>query len=143
MLPASRVAVDGSTLTVGAGSVMVAAALRVESVTEVAVMVTVTSLAGAVGGAVYVTEVLVALLRVPALEVGETDQVTPLCAGSLCTVAVKVCVPPASMVADEGSMNTESAGTVTMAAALRVALVTEVAVIVTFRSLAGALAGAV
>src|SRR5712691_10130746 len=52
------------------------------SATEVAATVTVRSLAGGVAGALYVTEVLVGLVRVPAPEAGETVQVTPLCAGS-------------------------------------------------------------
>jgi hypothetical protein len=89
-----------------------------------------------------VTDVLEALLSVPAPEVGEMDQVTPLFAGSLCTVAVKVCVAPAPTVADVGSTVTDSAGTVIVAAALRDESVTEVAVMVTVTSLAGGLVGA-
>jgi len=52
------------------------------SATEVAVTVTVKSLAGGVDGALYVTAVVVGLVRDPAPDAGERLQVTPLCAGS-------------------------------------------------------------
>jgi len=52
-------------------------------------------------------------------------------------------VPPASTVGVEGATATESAGTVTLAAAFFVGSATDVAVMVTVVSLGGAVAGAV
>jgi hypothetical protein len=72
----------GSMTMAGDGNVIVEIPLRVASVSEVAVIVTITSLAGASAGATYITDVLVGLLRVPAPESGAIDQVTPLCAMS-------------------------------------------------------------
>jgi hypothetical protein len=63
---------------------------------DVAVMITCTSLVGGVEGAVYVTVVLVGLLRVPAPVAGEMVQeagLTCLFAGSLVTIAVISEVP--------------------------------------------------
>jgi len=65
-----------------AGTVTVAEVAANVSATEVAVTITVKSLAGGVDGALYVTEVVVELVRVPAPDAGERLQVTPLCAGS-------------------------------------------------------------
>jgi hypothetical protein len=90
-----------------------------------------------------VTELLVALLSVPAPEAGEIDQVTPVCAGSYCTVAVSTCVPPATTVAVLGDIDTTLAGTVRVAVADVDLLEREVAAIVTTKSLGGGLAGAV
>ena len=83
----------GETLTVilvdTAVTVMVAVPLLVPSVTDVAVSVTVAGF-GAVAGALYVTEVVVALLSVPQAvplqPLPETDQLTPLFCESFCTV---------------------------------------------------------
>ncbi len=68
--------------TAMAGTVTVAEVAANVSATEVAVTITVKSLAGGVDGALYVTEVVVELVRVPAPDAGERLQVTPLCAGS-------------------------------------------------------------
>ncbi len=79
--------------TTMAGTVTVAEVAANVSATEVAVTVTIKSLAGGVDGAlyvtevvvelvIYVTEVVVELVRVPAPDAGERLQVTPLCAGS-------------------------------------------------------------
>ena len=68
--------------TTMAGTVTVAEVAANVSATEVAVTVTIKSLAGGVDGALYVTEVVVELVRVPAPDAGERLQVTPLCAGS-------------------------------------------------------------
>jgi hypothetical protein len=65
------------------------------SVTDVPVMVTVSSLVGGVDGALYVTDVMVAFARVPAPVVGDMDHVTPWFDGSLLTVAANASVPPA------------------------------------------------
>jgi len=70
----------------------------VGSLAEVAPMTTCTSAGGGVAGAVYVTLVLVGLLRVPAPVAGEIVQeagFTPLFAGSLVTIAVICDVPVA------------------------------------------------
>jgi len=67
----------GATAAVIANAVTSAAPDLVSSDIDVAVMVTTRSFTGGVGGAVYVTAVLVALLRVPAPVEGEMDQVTP------------------------------------------------------------------
>jgi len=112
------------------------------SVTEVAVSVAVRLLAGAAGGALYVTEVLVALLSDPAPVGGDRLQVTPALFGSLSAVAVKSWVVLAGTVAVLAERETTIAGTVTVAGELRVASVTEVAVIVATTSLGGAFAGA-
>jgi hypothetical protein len=90
----------------------------------------------------------VALVSVPAPEAGASEsgelaQVTPICPGSLRALAVNVCVPPASSVAVDGSMLTAGLGSVIVAVALRVASVTEVAVMVAVTSLVGGIAGAV
>jgi hypothetical protein len=63
--------------------------------TDVAVMVTFSSLTGGVAGALYVTDVVVAFAKVPAPDVGGMDHVTPWFDGSLLTVAVSASVPPA------------------------------------------------
>jgi hypothetical protein len=86
--------------------------------------------------------VLVTLLSVPTPEAGEIVQLTPVCPGSYCTVAVSTCVPPAGTIAVPGDMDTMLAGTVMVTAAEVDLLETEVAVMVTARSLGGALTGA-
>jgi hypothetical protein len=72
-----------------------------------------------------------------------TVQLTPLLAGSPVTVAVKLKVAPARTVAVPGAMETVIPGTVTVAAANAAAFVTELAVIVTPKSPAGGVLGAV
>jgi len=109
---------------------------------DVAVMVTVISLGGGFGGALYVTDVPVAALSVPAPDAGEIAQVTLVCRGSYCTVAISPCVLPAGTSAVLGTTDTTLAGTV-MVAETDVALPeTAVAVMVTGRSLGGGVAGA-
>ncbi len=85
---------------------------------------------------------MVASLSVPAPDVGEMLQVTPLLLGSKLTVAVKDCVLPACTVARDGKTKTVIAATKTLAEPDFDASVTDVAVMVTVRSLAGGLAGA-
>ncbi len=63
-------------------------------------------------------------------------------AGSLLTVAVITDVPVAPTRFTEGERETMMAGTVMFAVAESAGLVTEVAVIVTFKSLDGGVAGA-
>ena len=82
LLPAGTVAVPGETETALAGTVRVALADIEVLETDVAVTVTTTSVGGGAAGALYVAEVLVMLLSVPAPEAGEIDQVTPAFAGS-------------------------------------------------------------
>jgi len=78
VLPATTmVPSPGVTETVIAGTVMLPVSDFVLSATEVAVMLTVRSLAGVLAGALYVTEVLVVLLSVPAPVGGERLHVTP------------------------------------------------------------------
>ena len=86
---------------------------------------------------------LVALLKVPAPDDGEIDQVTPAAPGSLATVAVSTSVSPAATRLELPVTDTTIAGTVTVADAEIDALATDVAVMVTFISLEGGLAGAV
>lgn len=137
------VAVSWVMETAIAGTVKVAELEPSGSETEVAVMVTVRSSAGGVAGALYVTEVPVTLIRVPAPDTGERVQVTPLLAGSGLTVAVNDCVLPASTGRGlAGVMETTTVGTVMVTEADFDASVTEVAVIVTVRPLAGGVAGA-
>jgi len=67
----------------------------------------------------------------------DTVQVTPLSLESLATVPVNCWVVVARTVADCGSVSTVMAGTVTAAEAEPKGFATEVAVMVTFTSLAG------
>jgi len=87
--------------------------------------------------------VLVALLKVPAPEAGEIDQVTPAAVGSFVTVAVSTAVVSAGTGLESAVTDTTIAGTVSVADAEIDALATDVAVMVTFISLEGGLAGAV
>ena len=72
----------GVTATVMAKTVTPALPDWLVSDIEVAIMVATRSLAGGVGGAVYVTAVLVALLNVPAPDAGLIVHVTPWPEGS-------------------------------------------------------------
>jgi len=72
----------------------------------------------------------------------DTVQLTPEFAGSLVTVAVKFVVLLGWTVAEFGETDTATAGTVTVADPDFDVSTTEVAVIMTFMSLAGGLAGA-
>lgn len=128
-------------------SVIVAEAVFVPSVTEVAVSVTVGDV-GTLAGALYVTEVVVTLVSVPQVGVQtpppcESAQVTPALAGSFEAVAVKFCVVLITTVADVGETETVMAGTVIVAEPDFVASALETAVRVTVRSLSGGVAGAV
>ena len=93
----ATVAGFGAMETVMALKVIVTVFDFVESLAEVAVMVTGTSLAGGVEGAVYVTVVVVPLLRVPTAGEGEVMAqdagLTPPFAGSKLTVAVMMVMP--------------------------------------------------
>ena len=65
-----------------AGTWMEAEADTAMLVTDVAVMVTLRSLEGIFAGALYVADVLVISLSVPAPDAGDIAQVTPICPGS-------------------------------------------------------------
>jgi hypothetical protein len=130
-----------------ARTVMVAELFLVPSVAEVAVTVTTRLLERAVAGAVYV---VAAPLEVEADEMlphlappQDSDQVTPPLVGSLDTVAVSCWEDPELTVAEPGVTDTEIAGMVTWDEACFVPSVTEVAVTVTVKLLAGAERGAV
>jgi hypothetical protein len=125
-----------------AGTVTVAGEFLVASVIEVAVMVTTTSLGGALGGALNVTDVLVTSLSVPAPDAGEMLQTTPALAGSLITAAVKTCLVPAATVAPFGSTEIIIAGTTMLADPNIVVVAAELAVMVITKSFDGELAGA-
>jgi hypothetical protein len=86
--------------------------------------------------------VLVALLRVPAPVAGEMLQLTPLLPGSFLTVAVRGCVPPAGTPTGSGATTTVIDRTMMFAEADFDVSETDVAVMVTARSLAGGVAGA-
>ena len=86
---------------------------------------------------------LVASLSVPTPDAGESTHVTPLFMGSLLAVAVNASVLPASTVVEPlGVTDTAIAGTVMLAVSDFVLSATEVAVMLTDMSPAGALAGA-
>jgi len=123
-------------LGVAALTVTVAVADFVESVTEVAVMVTDSAVLGAVK--VVATPLAVCVgLNDPAVAV----QFTPPFALSLLTVAVKFAVPLAASEAVVGEIETEigrAADTVTVAVADFVGSVTDVAVMVTLPAAPGA-----
>ena len=72
---------SGATETAIAGTVM-AAVPEAALVRDVAVMVAVRLLTGALAGALNVAEVLLRFVSVPAPDDGEIDQLTPVCAGS-------------------------------------------------------------
>ena len=97
-------------------------------------------------GAVYVTEVLVGLLRVPPPEAGEVIAqdagLTPAFAGSKLTVAVINDVPPACTWPADAARETLIAASSTLTVADTVGAATEVAVIVTVTSPDGGVAGA-
>jgi hypothetical protein len=105
---------------------------------------------GTVAGAVYVTEVAVALVSVPHVlaehPAPETDQVTPLFCESFCTEAVKMAVVETCTEVVAGltdtAMGRGAEVMVTLAAFDFVVSVTEVAVMVTVAG-DGTLAGAV
>jgi hypothetical protein len=111
--PGASIAVAGLSETVipvvRLGTVAVAEVNFKGSATEVAVMVTLRVLA-ALAGAAYVTDVLVPPVSIPEPVAGEMVHVTPLLEGSLFTVAVNVCVPPACTVAVTGDTVTVTGG---------------------------------
>jgi hypothetical protein len=97
------VAVPGEAETKIAGKVTLAEAVLLASATDAATIVTVTSSAGAVLGALYVAGAPLAVdagETLPHNAVGQnTDHLTPLLVESLVTVAVKLAVAPACTVA--------------------------------------------
>jgi len=140
------VRLEGSVFTTIAGTVTDADPRAGESATEVAVMVTCKSLAGG-GGAVYVVAAPLAVVAGEKLPQGvgaqDTVHATPLLLVSLPTVAINSAVPFASAVAADGVTLIVTDGTVITAALDFVGSATEVAVRVTFKSLAGGLFGTV
>jgi hypothetical protein len=141
--PVCTVAVAGSTETTSVGTLMVAEADFDVSAMDVAVMVTVRWVAGGVTGGLYVTELGVISIRLPAPEAGEMVQVTPWPDGSLFALALNVTpMPPACTVTLVGSIETVIAGTVTVAESDFDVSAADAALTITLRSLAGALAGA-
>ena len=106
---------SGATETAIAGTVIAALPDLAVLAREVAVTVTPRLLRGAPGGALYVTEVVVALLRVPAPDVGDIAQATPAALGSYWVIAVSACEVPAGTVAVTGDTETTIAGTVRVA----------------------------
>jgi hypothetical protein len=151
----ATVAGFGATETAMAAKVICTDPCFVESLAEVTWMVTGTSLGGGVAGAVYVTVVLVGLLRVPTAGAGEVIlQVvgsTPLFAGSKLTVAVISEVLPAGQEGGAGQASTgltdamretEMAAKSMFSGADCVGSATDVAVIVSCTSLGGGVAGA-
>ena len=128
------------------GTVTVAEAVLFVSLIEVATKVTVRLLAGGLFGAVYVADsplaVVVGETLPHAVAEHVTAQVTPWFPGSFATVAVN-CAPTATCtVAALGAMDRVIARSVTFAETDLDGSATEVAVIVTVRSLAGAVLGA-
>lgn len=134
------------TATTEAGIVTLAVAVLVLSVTEVAVNVTVISLAGGVAGAVYVVVKPLAVCvgeTLPHGAVGqETVQFALLPVGSLVTVAVKDPVALACNVEAVGETATVMAGTVILTDPALLGSEADAAVTVTARSLRGAEVGA-
>jgi hypothetical protein len=105
-LPAFTVVLAAATATVIAGTVIVAVPFLVLSATDVAVRVTVKSLATG-PGAVYVTVVVVAPLRVPQFATEQvTVKVTPFAVVSAVSVAVNDCVLPSKTVPLPGEIIT-------------------------------------
>jgi hypothetical protein len=143
---ANTVAEGGATVTVIAGTVIVDDATARELATEVAVTVTVTSLGGG-AGAVYVIATPLAEEFAEIVPQGAVPQVTvqftPLLPESPATVAVSFCVPVPATVAALGVTVTPTDGIVSVAVAVLLVSVTEVALIVTVKLLAGGVAGAV
>lgn len=97
VFPVCTLAVGGAMLTLTAAvTVIPALDVLVVSAIEVAFRVTVEGV-GILAGALYVTEVVVALVSVPQVAplhpVPEIDQVTPLFPVSFVSVAVKFCLP--------------------------------------------------
>jgi hypothetical protein len=135
----------GVTETLMAAKVIVMTPDFVESLADLAEIVTCTSLCGGVAGAVYITEVLVGLLRVPAPVAGEILQEagsTPLFAGSLLTMAVICDVPPAPTGFTDATSETKMAAKSMLTGADCAGSAAEVAVMVTVTSLGGGVAGA-
>lgn len=132
----------GATATVMARTVIPALPDFVLSAIEVAVMVTLVSLAGGVGGAVYVAVVLLSLLSVPAPDVGLIAHVTPWPDGSYCACPLRAEVPVASTEFGFAVTATEIAANVMFIWFDLVRSASEVAVIVTVTSLAGGASGA-
>jgi len=137
---------DGSVSTVIAGTVIEAAATANALDTEVAVTETAKSLAGG-PGAVYVIATPLAVAAGATLPHGavaqDTAQVTPLLLGSPATVAVTGVLAPSNTLAVLGERDKPTDGMVICAGLVFVGSVTEVAVRVTVKLLAGGVAGAV
>src|SRR5262245_5216862 len=106
-------------------------------------MVTVTSAGGIPAGALYVTDVFVASLSVPAPDAGKIDHVTPWFDGSLASCAVASALPPACTIPVSSVTDIRIAGTAMVVDAVFVASATAVAVMVTVKSTDGGVAGAV
>ena len=136
--PTSTVAFAGLTATTTEGTVMVAEANFVVSLTDVAVSVTFKLLEGALLGAEYAAGFPLAVVVGETLPQGNVEQdtvhVTPLFAGSLVTVAVNCAVPPTCTVDVPGETETVIAdGIVIVTEEVFAVSTTEIAVTVTVR----------
>jgi len=144
---ASTVPVLWAIETVVPGTVRVAELDTAVLATEVAVMVTVKSPTGYAVGAVYVVEAPLGVVVGESEPHGpgeqETLQVTPLCVGSLLTVALNGSFVPIGTVALAKAIETVTPETVTVPEAIAEVLATDVAMMVTGTSLAGGVTGAV
>jgi hypothetical protein len=128
-----------------AAKLIVAEPVCAAGLAEVAEIVTGTLLGGGVAGAVYVTEVLVGVLSVPAPVAGEIVQeagLTPLFAGSFVTVAVICEELPAPTAPTDATTETMMGGTSMLTVIDFVGSDAAVAVIVTDKSLGGGVDGA-
>jgi len=152
-LPKTRL--EGMSFTVPAVRVIVALACLVLSATDAAVIVT-AELLGTVAGAAYTVAVPLAVMawlmvpHAPEHVVVPCDrvQLTPLLVGSLLTVGVNgvafsAAVAPMGIVALAGETETVMAGTTSGIEPCWAGSESEVATMVTFRSLAGGAEGAV
>ena len=143
------VAAVGAMLTPTAAVTVIAAVeIFVASAMDVAFNVTAAGL-GTLAGALYVTEVVVALVSVPHVAplhpVPESDQVTPLAPVSFVKVAVKFCLPiPACTLEEVGESVIEITGTVvTVTVAVSDFVLSAAEIALTVTAPVGIVAGAV
>jgi hypothetical protein len=137
----------GLIVTVVPGTVTAAEFEAAVLSTAVAVTDTAKSPAGKAAGAEYVVKAPLAVWTGETVPQGagkqETDHMTPFCAGSLASVAVKFAVVPTLTVRDDGFTEIVIPETVTVAEFEMEELATDVAVTVTGKSPTGGVLGAV